>query len=110
MTGHRSDEQLNEEGAGMGMGEEPTTFEPEETPGTVDAPGGGRSGGAGAGLGDVVEPRELVPDDDRADELEVPREVLPDDERGVDETAEQESDRLLPDEERPVPGGPADVP
>lgn len=110
MTGHRSDEQLDEEGVGMGMSEDPTTFEPEETPEAVDAPGERRSRAADAEVGDVVEPRELVPDDDRVDELEAPREVLPDDERGVDETTEQEADRLLPDEERPVPGGPADAP
>jgi hypothetical protein len=93
MTGQRPDEQLNEEGAGLGMGKEATTFEPEETPEAVD----------------VVEPRELVPDDDRADEVEAPREVLPDDERGVEDSEEQESERLLPDDERPVLGGPADT-
>lgn len=58
--------------------------------------------------GEVVDPRELVPDDDRADELATPHEVLPDDERDVDDTAEPEAERLLPDEQRPVPGGPAD--
>jgi hypothetical protein len=93
MTGQRPDEQLNEEGAGLGLGGEATTFEPEETPEAVD----------------VVEPRELVPEDDRVDELEAPREVLPDDERDVDDTAEHESERLLPDDERPVPGGPDDA-
>lgn len=57
---------------------------------------------------DVVDPRELVPEDDRADELEAPHEVLPDDERDVDDAVESEDERLLPDEERPVPGGQAD--
>ncbi len=108
--GQRPDEPLNPEGAGMGMGGDATTFEPEETPEAVDEPDGRQPAGAGAsGLGDVVDPRELVPDDDRVDEVELPREVLPDAERGVDDGGPaSESDRLLPDAERPVPGGPAD--
>lgn len=108
---HGSADQLSDEGAGLGMSDEGTTFEPEETPEAVDepeeGPQGGSAGGAGA-LDDVVQPRELVPDEDRADEAEMPRDVLPDDQRDVEDDVEQESERLLPDDERPVPGGPAD--
>lgn len=106
---HGSDERLSDEGVGMGMSEEGSTFEPEETPEAVDEPDEHGAGGAeGSATDTVVEPRELVPDDDRVDEAEAPREVLPDAERGVDDQVELESERLLPDDERPVPGGPAD--
>lgn len=104
-----SAEELSDQGAGLGMSGEGTTFEPEETPEAVDDPDSGTAGrGGAAGLEDVVQPRELVPDEDRADELEAPRDVLPDDQRDVDDDVEPESERLLPDDERPVPGGPDD--
>lgn len=108
----RSEEVLNPEGAGLGAGGANTTFEPEETPEAVDDRQDARQEAAEAsGLDGVVEPREMVPDDDRADEVEALRQVLPDDERGVDDAgAESESERLLPDPERLVPGGPADDP
>lgn len=107
-SGQASADQLNDEGAGMGLGDEATTFEPEETPEAVDEPETGADAQDGPVIDDVVEPRELVPDEDRVDEVEMPHDVLPDDERDVEDDAEQESERLLPDEERPVPGGPAD--
>lgn len=107
---HGSAERLSDEGVGMGMSDDGTTFEPEETPEVVDEPGEGseEGGGAASGVDDVVEPRELVPDEDRVDEVEMPRNVRPDAERDVADHVEHESERLLPDDERPVPGGPAD--
>ena len=101
-------EQLSGQGVGMGMSEEGTTFEPEETPEVVDEAPGQGGGADETGLDGPVEPRDLVPDEDRVDEVEMPHEVLPDDERDVHDDAEQEEERLLPDDERPVPGGPAD--
>lgn len=103
-----SAESREEEGAGLGMGGEDTTFEPEETPEALDDVELRREAAQASGIDGAVEPRELVPDDDRADEQEAPWEVLPDEDRGVDDLTESEADRLLPDPERPVPGGPAD--
>lgn len=47
------------------------------------------------------DPRELVPEEERADEAETPRELLPDEDRALDDD-ETETERLVPDEERRV--------
>lgn len=63
---------------------------------------------AGAGEPDA-DMRELVPEEERADEAETAREVLPDEERALDED-ETQVERLVPDEERRVHEDPAPEP
>lgn len=49
MTGQPDGNQLSQEGAGLGMGQEDNTFEPEEAPEAVDEPDAGSDPDAAGG-------------------------------------------------------------